>query len=93
MDGNLTLGGEFDCPTVYTKVACDAKFQHRYPILANNRWVHLGTLYTKQVGRSCRIDISTTNGYNADATQHKNATLQFVTSNGGNFSLGVTGGT
>ena len=74
--GNLSVGGVFDCPTIYTKDDTDAKFQRRYQILANNRWVHLGSLYTMQKGRSCQIEICTTNGYNADPSQHTNATLQ-----------------
>ena len=88
---NLSVGGDFDCATVYSKDACDAKFQHRYAINASHRWVHLGPLYTAQVGRSATSDISTTNGFSASATQHKLATLQFVTSNGSQFISGVGG--
>ena len=56
--GNLTVVGVFDCPTIYTKKQSDDKFQHRNPINAMNSWVHLGTLYTAQVGRSATFDIN-----------------------------------
>ena len=89
---NLSVGGELSCPNIYTKDDCDARYLQRYPINAANCWVHLGTLYSTQVGRSAVFDITTTNGFNAIATQHKIATMQFVTSNGGEFQSGVIGG-
>ena len=82
---NLTVGGIFDCPNIYTKTQSDALLNFkiskvevenmivkRYTLSNINGWLHLGTLNSGYNGRCTKLNIICTDGYNPSGRVYKN---------------------
>ncbi len=92
VDQNLTVGGEIDCPNIYTKTEVDSLFlPQRFLMTDSTNWQRLGTFQLNSASFGFTMKICTNKSYNANSDNMLQATLEMIRS-GGSSQPGTGGG-